>query len=134
MAKGAEFISGSFTIPSNDTSFTFDFGKTFNKYLYVIELADDSKTALMNSGVTGDRLYGAVGVYPQLAIGNVGIDNYGLAYRIKPASATSTPIASYSIFTEITGSSMTVRVGTINAGTYYLIQGYTYNYFIVEIK
>ena len=134
MASGAQFIKGSFTVPSDSGSiYTLNFGKSFNKYLIFIEATAESKTQIINSGYSGNRTFGYVGFYPCIEINNTTDEYNTMAQTINP----STGVLSAGGFkgTTMTNSSFTyVAVSLNSAGSFYLLQGLTYNYYIVEIK
>lgn len=69
MASGARFVKGTYTVPSSGTA-KLEFGKAFNKYMFFIEMADESKTILMNSGETGNRTFAVIGCYPMPSVDN----------------------------------------------------------------
>ena len=56
MAKGAEVIKGSFTVPADYTgNYTINFGKSFSRYVYIIEMTDESKAALAQRGENSNK-------------------------------------------------------------------------------
>ena len=132
MAGGADYVSGTFTVPNSVTSYTLDFGKTFSKYLYLVEMTDESKTALKNSDIDAARAFGYVGIYPNLSINNVDYTSNSMYARYKPTtnsvSGGNLSASSY------TNSSITFPVNSVATSITPLYNGYSYNYFIVEIK
>lgn len=128
MASGARFVKGTYTIPDNG-SFVINFGKTFSKYLFYIEMTDESKAALIDTGKTSSRTFAAFGVYPEMEIGNV-IGNSNLGSRITPSSKALSE--GHFSATKSSNSIELPTGGTGNSNVFYW--GYTYNYYIVEIK
>lgn len=129
MASGADFAKGTFKVPNSGT-YTLNFGKTFNKYLYIVEMTDDSKTDLINTGVNASRSFAVIGVYPSMKIDNT--DGYSdLVSRINP----STKALSENHMGNVvhTTSSIQFPVGS-TASANYLYYEYSYNYYIVEMK
>ena len=55
MANGAQFVKGTFTAPNSGNRYTLEFGKTLSKYLFFIEMTDNSKTTLLGTGLSGAR-------------------------------------------------------------------------------
>lgn len=137
MTKGAEIIKGTFTAPATDdtTTYALSFGKTFNTYLFLIEMTDESKTALVASGVSEYKGYSFVGIYPKrmtsLKVSNSNI----LVSRFNPSTLAGSNAAAV-LPNSIDDSSITFNVYPISTSgqTYSLYSGYTYNYYIVEIK
>ena len=134
MASGAQYVKGMITV-AQGAECTINFGKTFSRYLYFIEMNDASKTTLLASGESGAKSYARCGVVPSVAIGNV---DAGLSYwsqRINPATSEQTYSAISNYVVNATGSSITFKsANSISSGAHYLYAGYTYNYYIVEIK
>ena len=132
MASGAQYVSGSFTVPNDGSSYTISFGKTFSKYIFYIEATDDTKTALLNSGLSASRAYMFIGSYPKTAVNNVE-NNYTCAYqRVNPSNGT-VDMAVNSGAT-LTSTSINIGTGLFTSGAFYLYKGYSYNYFVCEIK
>ena len=132
MASGARFVKGSFTVETGITSKTIDFGKTFSKYLFLVEMTDESKTMLMNSGVNAVRAFSFVGIYPHRQINNHEYVTDAVYSRYNP-STDAVSGGTMQIAT-LTGSSMTMSVSVVSSSTTTLFVGYSYNYYIVEIK
>lgn len=128
---GVKKLTGSFTVGSNDTSYTISFGETISKYLFLIEMTDASKTTLSGTGNTSPRSYAFTGMYPSPGISNNAPANCMTTYRIK----ASTGELSYSQATlnNATTSSITISSVTLSGGAQYLYRGYSYNYYIVEV-
>lgn len=136
MAKGAEVIKGTFTTPDEST-YTLSFGKTFQKYLYIIEMTDASKTMLMSSGINNQRTYAISGsVYPTPVINNSAPTHGYMTLRINPSTQQIQNIAAQELNT-INGSSITLNNYAVdsaaNNARYALIRGYSYNYTIVSL-
>lgn len=132
MASGAQFIKGNFTTDTSSTH-TISFGRTLSKYLYYIEMTDDSKAALHNSGQTSAKMYACLGMYPANGFNGSSAPNWYMSYRANPStneiSSSSTAVAS-----AISNSSITLGLNAITGGANSLYRGYSYNYYIVEIK
>ena len=136
MANGADFVKGTFTVPSDASSpYIVSLGKTFDKYLFYIEMTDEDKETLTGlTSITGQRGYGFVGKYPDFEI-NEQTDNQGtLAHTIAPstgnASRTSANFNQYGTSTQL--GLICGGINTNASGRIY--QGYSYNYYVVEIK
>ena len=136
-AKGAggdvDYISGTFTVPSNATNYKFEFGKTISSYLFLIEATEESKTEIVNSESTNARAYVWFGTYPVTVIDNKNTANCFFANRIQPSTeAISNGAMSNSAMSD-TGISFTV-VGMTDSGWGSLVKGLSYNYYVAEIK
>ena len=72
MAAGAQFVKGSFTVPNDALAYyTLDFGKSFSRYLFLVEMDNASKTMLSNSGISANRIYAEQGIFPMPSINDV---------------------------------------------------------------
>lgn len=137
MTSGAQFIKGTFTVPNNATSYTIEFGKTFGKYLFLIEMDDASKTALLATDIDGNKPYALNGIYPIPSINNTVPSSVYTFQRVNPSTGTaSSTSGSGFISTNPSPSStqITLVCDAITATTSRAYRGYTYNYYIVEIK
>ena len=133
MASGADFVKGTFTTDAS-SPFTLSFGKTFSKYLYYIEMTDESKAALHNSGQTSAKMYACLGIYPKNKFnGNDYPYNAYASYRVNP-STDEMSLSTSSAASDIDESSITLYNNALSGGANALYQGYSYNYYIVEIK
>lgn len=132
-ASGKAFISGMFTVPNDATTYKLEFGRSFGKYLYFIELADESKTALINSGSSKSKAVAYTGVYPKPAI-NGGVINYcSTVSRYTPSDGSSTG-SSTNAYT-VADSYISNNVKDVDVdGNYQFIEGYTYKYFVVSME
>ena len=129
--SGADYVSGTFTVPENASSYTLSFGKTFGKYIYLIELTDESKATMMSSGGTYARTYCYCGFYPKQTIDSQTYDITTLACRIQPSTGSTSNGAFTPTFS---GSEITFNaVGVTDSGWSSLVKGLTYKYFIVAI-
>ncbi len=133
--SGKEFVSGSFTCPDSNTTQVISFGKTFNKYLFFIEMAETSKATLVSSNVAYDKFYAIFGIYPLTSINNhENAVNMG-SLRYKPSTDTLTSGTTSSSFT-CTTTSITGNVRPVDQSSsaqHMLIRGYTYNYIVVSL-
>lgn len=131
--QGANYASGTFTT-GNTSTYTLEFGKTFSKYLYYIEMTDDSKTALKNSEQTSAKMYACLGIYPRNEFDEnlYPYDAYA-AYRVVPSSDEMS-LSTSAQASAIDGSSITLTNNAISSGANNLYRGYSYNYYIVEMK
>lgn len=132
---GAEVVKGSFTVSPSaivDNTFTINFGKTFSKYLYLIEMTEESKATLLSSGQTADRMYSAIGVYPIPQINNTTPYNSFLSVRVKPSTSETSISAPGSSSESATGSTITFPVSNLG-GVNQLYRDYSYNYTIVSL-
>lgn len=132
--QGANYAKGTFTTDDNGT-YTLSFGKTFSSYLYYIEMTDESKTALHNTGQNSARMYACLGIYPKNKFnGNNYPYNAYSAYRVNP-STDEMSLSTSTQASAIDGSSISFNNTAITAsGANNLYRGYSYNYYIVEIK
>lgn len=134
MARGAEVIKGSFTVPLDTTgNYTISFGKSFDRYLYIVEMTEESKVALMQSGQDGNKTFARVGLFPVPAIGDIHSYNYShMSCRINPA--TETPITTVAVMNGVTNSTIAIAIGDITAAsTNHVYRGFSYNYTIVSL-
>ena len=132
--QGANYAKGSFTTGTGSTH-KLDFGKTFSKYMYLIEMADASKTALMNSGQSSAKMYACFGMYPSAEFDSShSANNNYCSCRINPSSSTidySTSTVPQAIDeTSITFGNADAFSGSANS----LYRQQSYNYYVVEIK
>ena len=129
---GAEFLSGTFTTGTT-AGYTIDFGKSFSKYLYYVEMTDASKTELHNSGQTSAKMFACIGKYPNAEFNERSTNGGYLSFRVNPSNDTIDKSSSASP-NSISDSSITFGNNAITAGANSLYRGYSYNYYIVEIK
>ena len=132
MASGAQFYSGTFTTPTSQNTYTLSLPKPFNKYMFFVEMTGDSKTALKNTGNESSKTFFVMGKYPEPTFDNANINTFYNG-RYKPSAGTVDSTTS-SVVTSIDNSSITFTNRAITYGANVLYQGYTYNYYIVEIK
>lgn len=135
MAGGAQFVKGTFTVPNDSSNYyTLEFGKTFQSYLFLIEMDDASKTALLATGINGNRIYAEQGIFPMPLINNTTPSNMYVFERINPSTqAVSATYGSGGINT-VSQTSIKFSCNIVTADQSYLYRGYTYSYYIVEIK
>lgn len=131
--NGADYVKGEFTIPSDASSpYTLNFGKTFSKYLFFIELADESKSVIMNSSLAGRRAYTHLGKYPNNMFNNIENTNNTIVNNYAPS--LDTVGYTQATFT-CTDSSISYTCGAVTTNNNdMLIKGCKYNYYVVEIK
>lgn len=136
MAQGAKYVKGTFTIPLDaDATYTVNFGETFSKYMYFVEMTDASiATLLSEPDISGDRVYAFNGIWPAPTINNNSVGDYTNCYKVKPSTGDVSAVGTASCLTGITNSSISFRTGVKNSGTYYFIKGYSFNCYVVEIK
>ena len=136
LLTGAKCAKGTITTPSSGTSYTLNFGETFTgNYLVVIEATDATKTAIINSGVNYKRAFAFLAKRNNFTINNLSIEsNQYLIERINPSSSEMDKVLSGS--PSYTDSSVTIgNYGlTGQYATNCLFQGYSYNFFVVEIQ
>ena len=134
MASGAKFVKGTFTVPNdNSSSYTINFGQSFDKYMFYVEMTEDSKTDLLGTEIDGSRAFMLFGTSITPNCKGYTYNNNFLAYRVNP----STKATSYSGNNPkgIDNSSMSLPSYDVSASaTNALFKGYTYNYYIVEIN
>lgn len=128
---GVKKLTGSFTVGSDDTSYTISFGETISKYLFLIEMTDASKTTLSGSGNASPRSYAFTGMYPSPGVGNNAPATCMTTFRLN--ASTSELSYSQTTLSNATTSSITISAVTLSGGAQYLYRGYSYNYYIVEV-
>lgn len=125
MAKGAKHESGEFLVGYGSASVTLK--NTYDRYLLLIEMTEESKEQLIDSGVNGNRTYALMAVYPKLEIGELSENNNAWVSRINPSTSALT--TTYTVM-NMTSTSFSRGAGT---GTTDLLTGYRYEYHVVEI-
>lgn len=135
MAGGAQFVKGTFTVPSDSgNTYVLTFDKTFRKFLFCIEMTDESKTELLNTGINAAKLYSLFGLVPTSSIATYSpsVGSYG-GYRINPSTKDTSSI--YNSLSASDSTSITIPCSAISsAQTNVIYKEYSYNYYIVEIK
>lgn len=132
---GIEVVKGTFTVYPDqivDNTYTINFGKTFSKYLYLIEMTEESKTTLLSSGQTSDRMYSCMGTYPIPQINNITPSYNFLSVRVKPSTSSTSVTAPSSSSGVATSSTITFPTSNLN-GANQLYRNYSYNYTIVSL-
>ena len=132
MAKGKDFVTGTFTAPSELGSKKIEFGKKINRYLFIIEADDSSKTSIMNSAETGQKGFAYIGVYPNRVINNTDVAANTEVMRVVPSTgvASSTTTQGFTLTDEYI--QVIVRdIATNNTTAFYY--GLTYKYTIVSL-
>ena len=131
---GARFVKGAFTVPDSGSAYTLDFGKTFAKYLFVIEANNDSKTTMVNNtSIASAKEFQIIGIFPNPIINNTPQTSNKLVSRYTPS--TGVAIGGGSSNHTCYESSINFSLGSFESGNQnYLYYGFTYNYYIVEIK
>lgn len=133
VTRGAEFVTGSFTVPADYTgTFTLDYGKTFESYLLLIELTDTSKTALSSSGSSNASTFCYLGLYPAREVNNSIYSTSIFVLTYKPSTESfSNSSAGVSL---LTGSSFSATVKDVSeSASMRLLKGYSYNYTIISL-
>lgn len=136
MASGAQFAKGTFTIAdSGSGNYVLNFGKTFSKYFYIIEMTDESKTALLDTGINNIKVFCTFGVHPLRSVNNVtATSSNRVNCRLNPRTGEVSMSINGNPVTATDSQSITCNYGAINLSAYYLFNGYSYNYYVVEIK
>lgn len=132
MASGAEVIKGTFTTPNSGDYYTFNFGKTLNTYLFLVEMTSDSKTELINSGQTVVRTFAFVGIYPKRSINNSEVSNCVLIQRYNPSNGDADGSSLSTV--ALSNSSIEFPMTQIGGAANYIYCGYSYNYTIVSLE
>ena len=132
MASGANFVKGSFTVPNSGASYSVDFGKSFDRYIFLIEADEDARETIIDSGLDASKAFAVIGTHPVLNINNVDV-NFGEALaRINPATSA---VAMGSAKWGTTSSRINVGIAPLTGSTpSALYHGLTYNYYVFEIK
>ena len=132
MAKGAEYITGTFTVPDSGSSYVIYFGKTLERYIFLIEATDESKTAIMESGINGTKSFAFIGIYPRLSIDTYNANFNGTYARINPSTKEMSSIVATNV--DPTASSIGFNVNSLADGSSVIFRGLTYKYTIIELK
>ena len=132
---GAEVIKGTFIADGGQAnSYTLSWGKKFSKYIYIIEMTEDSKNALISSGQTSAKMYACIGKYPMPSINNDSLNNTYLSNRIIPSTqALSVSNTTNNVSDTVTGNSIKFTCNRIGSGANVLYNNYSYNYTIVSL-
>ena len=132
-ASGADFIKGTFTIPADHSgSYELQYGRTFESYLILVELTDESKTVVINTGTSNYRPFCYVGVYPYRKMIN---SSYTMNVYVSTYNPSSDSFSNGTIGGTCTENSITVSTADITGtASTRLMKGCSYNYYIVEIK
>lgn len=122
-----DYVAGTFTVGDNEVSHTISFGKSFDSYLFIVELTDESKTTVMNSGINANKAFAFIGIYPNVQVGNEEVSGSTFVFRVNPSSgsAASTYISGF----ERTASTLKQYCSALsesNQNMYY--KGLTYKY------
>lgn len=126
ISAGAEYAKGTFTVPNEGSRYTLNFGKTFSKYFFLLEVTDESMQSILNSGETAFRSFEVYGKYQKST-------NAHTTYvRVNPSTSVTDATVASNIGCEESDLYFTPRI--ISYGANYIYQGLTYNYYIVEIK
>ena len=132
---GKDFVSGTFTVPNDAETYRINFGKSFSRYLFIIEMTDDSKTTLINSGSSNSLTFLYFGIYPAPAFQKQGTPldaPYGhFRYRASSPSLTGT----YSVYPKTKDETYIENaVAPIESGHFYkFLAGYSYNYVVISL-
>lgn len=129
--SGARFIKGTFTVPDNGDTYEFNFGDTFDSYLFLVEMTSESKAALINAGQTAGRTFAFIGVFPKRNVNNIEPANVVLIQRYNPSAATADGGTISTV--EMSNSSIKFPLSGLNSANY-MYRGFSYNYYIVEVK
>ena len=132
---GADFVKGTFTVPSDASSFTLNFGKTFSKYLFFIEMTESSKEdMLVDTSLSGRRAYSFVGEYPKTVV-NDKTNNIVFVYTYVPSTesvSSTTTVATTFVQTESSITNACYPISSNVQTTF--VRDASYNYFVVEIQ
>ena len=134
LQTGANYAKGSFTTPSSGSPYTLNFGKSFSKYMFLIEANETSKTTILNSDYDANKTYSFFGIRPTRSIGEAETNWNTILSRINPHSSASGSALSTSI--TFTDSSISISCYDLltSGATSSLYRNMTYNYFIVELE
>ena len=133
MAKGKKFVSGTFTC-GEETTRRIEFGQTFNKYLYLLELTDESKQALIDSGISYTKTYAWAGIFPRCLINGKTSNANSIGFRYTPETDETITGSTGVITLQSDYFEGYVRALSVSTGpTNYLIRGYSYNYIVVSL-
>ena len=126
-------ITGTVTPTTNNANVVINFGRTIERYMFLIEMTDSSLQALADSGIVGNRAYAFNGLYKHKKIANVEPSLIAMYVRYNPdtgaASSAQTAISN----TDNTQLSIkSYNLDTASSTT--LIVGYTYTYIIIPLE
>ena len=125
---GSAALTGTFAT-NNASTYTFDFGKTLDRYFYLIEMTDDAKNALMQSGESSAKMYAMYGVYPMPAMGESAPAANMISVRVNPSTSELSVSASTSI--TISGSAITMSNNSFSNGANVWYKNQTYKYTLI---
>ena len=131
MAKGAKIISGSFTVPSSGSSYILSLGESLERYIFLIEATNYSKTQIMQSGIDGAKSYAFIGIYPKLSIDSIDANFSGIYAKINPSTEASSNTSATNV--NPGDNKIYFSINTLANGSSVLFKGLSYNYTIVEI-
>lgn len=132
MAQGAEYIAGSFTVPLSGTPYEVQYGKSFGSYLLMIEMFEESKTALQNTGSSNLTAIRYCGMYPAATIGNI-VNTYAASVYIYRPDTGATGTSSLGAAALLSSSFKVDTRDVTSLGSVRLIRGYTYHYIVVSL-
>ena len=134
MASGANYAKGTIEIGAGWYNYDFQFGKTFNKYIYYFEMTDESKTALKNSGSTAtDNVFAFMGAYPTFNIDSTPATTTSMRTSLKVSTSDVDRGVTTDGVRSCGPTSMQLMCRDVKT-RFAFYKGYTYNYYIVEIK
>ena len=133
---GARFLSGTFTVPSDASSpYVLPFGKTFNKYLFFIEMTDDSKSSLIGeTSITASKGYSMYGIYPNRTINNKIDANNAAVYVLNPSTGNISRTTG-NLNSSGSKTQLGLECDSLSTGAAVRVyKGMTYNYFVAEMS
>ena len=129
---GADYVSGTFTVPADANTYTLSFGRTISDYIFLIEMTDTSKATMMSSGSTYAHGYAYLGVFPKREINNTTYDANIFVSRVVP----STGVLSNGTLNTNNCASSGITFTTVDvmaSGWQYITKGMSYKYFVVAL-
>lgn len=131
---GAYYVKGTFTVPSDASSFTLNFGKTFSKYLFFIEMTERSKEdILVDTSLSGRRAYSFIGEYPKTAVANKTNNTVFIYTYIPSTESVSSSTTTITTFVQTESSITNVCYSVVSNVQTTFVRGASYNYYVVEI-
>ena len=129
---GSCVVTGTFTAEQQSgNTYKLEFPGTYGSYLLLVEMTEESKAALIDSGNTATKMFAFQTVYPTPKIDDANASGGILSYRVTPS--TEEYSLSQSTYQAIDGSSITLTCSTYGGGANILYKDQTYNYTIVPL-
>ena len=138
MASKGYIKKGQFTVKSTGSEgerLYIDIGKTLEKYVVVVEMTEESKAVLAaKTEITGQRVFEWIGIYPLMNIDNKTITNDAFVGRMQPSTGSVNASTTASIYTSADRIGLDCYALKEGGSAWGLYFGFTYNYWLLELK